>query len=192
MNQSIIYIILLIIIILIIINNYIIKDDIILGKTKEGIECYLNKGDNKGKINSVLNNKYYTGIKWECVEFIRRYLILIKRVTFKNVDSALDLLKLSNMIHIDSLLSKNIYHFKNGENKIKEGDLIICINENDIINGHIVMVSNNNGDEIEIIEQNYDNRSWEDRNYSRKWYIKKNKIYSNDKNEKIIDIIRIE
>ena len=100
MNYTILYIILLIIICLIIINIYINKEDIVLGKTKEGIECYLNRGVNKGEINRILVNQYYTGIKWECVEFIRRYLILKKRITFENVESALKLIDLSNMIFL--------------------------------------------------------------------------------------------
>jgi hypothetical protein len=99
MNTSILYFILLIIICLIIINIIIINN-IILGKTKEGIECYLNSGRNKGEINRVKNGQYYTGLKWECVEFIRRYLILTKGITFENVESALDLLELSNMRYI--------------------------------------------------------------------------------------------
>jgi hypothetical protein len=53
------------------------------------------------------------------------------------------------------------------------------------------MISKCNGNEIEIIEQNYDNQSWDNKNYSRKWYTKNNKLYSQNKNEKIIDIIRI-
>jgi hypothetical protein len=165
------------------------RGDIVLGKTIEGIECFLNEGINKGKINKI-NGRYYTGIKWECVEFLRRYLIITRGITFQKINSALELCILPYVIDISNGILKNIVHYKNGEIKIKKGDIII-LNTTNNKNGHVVIVSKCIGNQIEIIEQNYDNKLWNGKNYSRKYNIKNNYIYSNNKDELVIDIIRI-
>ncbi len=180
----------LIIIIIVIIIIKVICRDIVLGVTKEGIECYMNGGYNKGEENW-MEDRIYLGIKWECVEFIRRYLIKTKGITFNRIKNAKDLINMDEFKKINKSKIK-INHYKNGDEIINIGDIIIIedkMNKND--EGHVCIVSAKNENKLEIIEQNYDNRSWNGRNYSRIFMIKNNIIYTNNKNENIIDIIRI-
>lgn len=181
--------ILIIIVIMIIIIKLMCRD-IILGVTREGIECFMNRGYNKGEENWI-EDRIYSGIKWECVEFIRRYLIKTKEITFEKIQNAKDLIELKECKKLNGLKVK-VNHYKNGGEIIKIGDIIIIEDQNNKKDvGHVCIVCNKNENQLEIIEQNYDNKSWNGKNYSRMFIIKNNIIYTNNRNEKIIDIIRI-
>lgn len=40
----------------------------------------------------------YTGVRWQCVEFIRRYLIIRHGITFQPIENAYDFIQLSHFI----------------------------------------------------------------------------------------------
>lgn len=40
---------------------------------------------------SDLNMTVYSGVKWQCVEYARRYLIMVYGVTFESVDNAFNI-----------------------------------------------------------------------------------------------------
>jgi len=167
-------------------ENY--KENFELGKTKEGIVCYLNSKD-KGKETNFIkigSEEIYTGLKWECVEFARRYLILTKGVTFDDVTTALDIPNLKYFRNLDGSIHP-IHIFKNGNYDIKEGDLIVMEDEMDT--GHVAVVCGRNENELFIAEQHYDEKEWGNKNYSRIFKVE-NIITSPDENEKIIAIIR--
>ena len=42
------------------------------------------------------NEKIYTGLKYQCVELARRYLILVKQITFEDVDFAYQIFTLKH------------------------------------------------------------------------------------------------
>jgi len=121
------------------------------------------------------NNKYiYSGMKWQCVEYARRYLITKLGFTFKPINNAVDIFLLSNVESIDGLQKKNFTSFKNGEissfplNIPIVNDLIIWeITQPDIPFGHVAVVLKVDGDNIYIGEQNWSNDMWENPNYSR-------------------------
>lgn len=168
----------------------------IIGKTKEGVICYSNKDKkyNKYNYNKYNNSKIYTGEKWECVEFVRRYFIETKNITFQQVDNAYGIFDLNFFIDLKRTLPYTIYKYKNGQVKPLSNDIIIFHNKNtNNGHGHVCIISDIENDKIKIIEQNYDNKKW-NKNYSRKiFYDKKNKlIISNDNNEKVYGIIRME
>ncbi len=184
MYSKFIYILISILIIII-----FLRKDNVLGITIEGVKCYLNGGWNKGEENRI-ENGIYTGMKWECVEFVRRYLIQTKKITFKQIKNAKELLEVDFFIKINTMKRVDINHFKNGEKKIEKGDIIIMENERDN-NGHVCIISNIINNKVEIIEQNHNNKSWNNKFYSRILIIKGNKIEDIDNKEKIIGIIRI-
>jgi threonine dehydratase len=121
------------------------------------------------------NNTYiYSGMKWQCVEYARRYLITKLGFTFKPVNNAVDIFMLSNVESIDGLIIKKFKSFKNGDNSYFPlnipivNDLIIWeINEPDVPYGHVAVVLKVERDNIYIGEQNWSNDIWMSQNYSR-------------------------
>lgn len=165
---------------------------IVLGETKEGIQSFSNLFWNNETNYIHINNKLYnTGLKWECVEFVRRYLILVKGVTFESIDNALQLTKINNFVNIDTLFPIPINHNQNGQCFIEKDDILVIKNSSPF--GHVAIVSNVDKDTntIEIVEQNYNNYwFWSSNNYSRCFVLRDGMIFSNDQNETIIDIIK--
>jgi len=127
----------------------------------EGVVVFSNyKGNYKGK----RNERSYAGEKWECVEFVRRFLMNTRGITFDEIDHAYDILNLQSFQTLDG---KKIPIEKNTNNPEK-GDILVWDKDyKDMKNGHVaIVVSKDNGDLL-IAEQNWENKEWEDRNYSR-------------------------
>lgn len=128
---------------------------------------YNNNDENKrDKYNYIYNIK--TGIKWECVEFIRRYCIIKYKLTFELVNNVYDMVNLKYFINIDTLklFFLNFYH-RNSNFIPKVDDLVIFYYKN---TGHIAIISNTSNisnNIIEICEQNWE-KDWESSKYSRK------------------------
>lgn len=121
-----------------------------------------------------------TGIKWECIEFIRRFLIEKRRLYFELVDNVYDMINIKYFINLDTLkpISLNFYR-RNSNFKPKVNDLVLFYYKN---TGHIAIISHiSNIHVLEICEQNWEN-NWESSRYSRR-------ILSNDPS--IIGFIRI-
>ena len=131
----------------------------VLGWTKEGVISFSNyKKDGK--------QRSYAGEKWECVEFVRRFLMTTRGITFDEIDHAYDIFNLSSFQTIDG---KRIPIVKNNKKQYKpeRGDVLVWGKDEDK-NGHVAMVveTKENGD-ILIAEQNWENEEWGDRHYSR-------------------------
>jgi len=165
--------------------------DIILGKTKEGVICYKNEGNVEGNYFYPPYN-IYTGEKWECVEFVRRYLIKTRNVTFSQVNSSYDVFHLPYFINLYEVLPYEIQKYKNGEVIPVSGDIIIFHVDNEQY-GHICVIDSVKEQSIQIVEQNYDNKSWGNKDYSRIIYYNKNDrtMTSPDTHEKVYGIIRL-
>jgi len=121
------------------------------------------------------NNTYiYSGMKWQCVEYARRYLITKLGFTFKPVNNAVDIFSLSHVETFDGLFKKEFKSFKNGDNSYFPlnipivNDLIIWdIYEPDVPYGHVAVVLKVERDNIYIGEQNWSNDIWMAPTYSR-------------------------
>ena len=123
---------------------------------------YYNDNDKRDRYNYIYNIK--TGIKWECIEFIRRYFMIKYRLTFELVDNVYDMVNLKYFINIDTLkpFFLNFYP-RNSNFTPKVDDLVLFYYKN---TGHIAIISNTSNI-IEICEQNW-NKNWESSKYSRK------------------------
>ena len=115
-------------------------------------------------------NNIFTGLKYQCVEFARRYLIITRGITFEEVDNAYQIFDIQNFInlkgyYIPTIKSKNIAD-------LKIGSLIIwskTINHT----GHVAVVVHKTTNSIYIAEQNWCNKKWAMKFYSRKININK-------------------
>jgi hypothetical protein len=129
--------------------NYIKKNygDII--GSFNGVQSYSNS-DNKINTANYYNN-IYTGIKWECVEYVRRYLIINNNITFSNVDSAFEIPNAQFMtLHGEIIIPKK-------NNNLVIGSIIIFLKdyEVDSPDGHVAIISSILTSGITIAEQNY-------------------------------------
>ena len=129
--------------------NYIKKNygDII--GTFNGVQAYSNS-NNKIDTPNYYNN-IYTGLKWQCVEYVRRYLIINHNITFDNVNSASEIADAQFM----TLHGKIIIPKKN--NNLVIGSIIIFPKDYEIDSpdGHVAIISSVLQSGITIVEQNY-------------------------------------
>lgn len=147
----------------------------------ENVEAYSNCNDNciSYELNFIdLPNmqKIFTGLKWQCVEYARRYLILTMNVTFGDVESAY---QIYNLIYASSVFNKNKKYkfigYPNGSTELpKKNDLLIFKKTLMSPYGHVAVITNVNAPEgyIEICEENY-NQKWDFPNYSRRIILEK-------------------
>jgi len=123
----------------------------------EGVVVFSNY---KGK----RNERSYAGEKWECIEFVRRFLMNTRGITFDEIDHAYDILNLPSFQTLDG---KKIPIDKTTNNPEK-GDILVWDKDNkDMKNGHVAIVVSKDNGNLFIAEQNWENKDWEDRNYSR-------------------------
>jgi len=129
----------------------------------------------------------FTGIKWQCVEYARRYLILNHNITFQEIDNAYDIFALDyfNSIIDNSLIP--IRKISNNSNiPFHVGSLLIWSKDfNKYLTGHVAVITEmnislaNHNNYITISEQNFDNVNFK-RNL--KVTVTNGKIFIHDKN----------
>lgn len=115
------------------------------------------------------SKKIYTGLRWECVEYARRWLIVNRGITFPKIKSAYQLWNLKYFKYLGQKKQIPVEHYANKQsrNAPKVGDLIVY-NKQLIPNGHVAIVVGVTNDAIMLAEQNYFNLLWEGLNYSRR------------------------
>lgn len=121
---------------------------------------------NRVSYNQVCDGRqlYTTGIKWECVEFVRRYLILRGGVTFDSVEHAYDMWNLTHFwklpANFPTLANSNvmvpvkIHHtLKQSYNLSgpKKGDILVWGPSELMPNGHVAIALS----PTVLIEQNH-------------------------------------
>jgi len=142
----------------------------ICGKTEEGVIFYSNSNsEDENNINYV--NGYQSGECWQCVEFVRRFLIITKGITFDTVDNAYNIWDLSSFQSLDGVPIPiiKIKNNKNNKNNHPQKRDILIWNQyvDDNETGHVAIVTDvDRKGNVFIAEQNKDNE-YTDHNYSR-------------------------
>ena len=119
--------------------------------TFNGVPAYSNrKNRTKKSRDSYLN----TGIKWQCVEYARRYLQTTRGITFANVKGAFEIPG-AKFTTLDGDSVKKT-------NDLKIGSLVIWPKKykNNAPYGHVAVVSKIKPNGIYVAEQNYDNKTF--------------------------------
>jgi hypothetical protein len=161
----------IVIIIFIVYIVFIIQKNDVQGVDPHGVVSYINDVSKEEKYNYLHGN--VTGIKGECVEYARRWMMIVNGVTFESVDNAYDLW---NTTHVSLLSDQTIkYKFINypihSHNKPTVGSLVIYRKTNKYPYGHVaVIVGVHENGEVDIAEQNQSCDKWEN-NYSRRIYL---------------------
>ena len=117
--------------------------------TFDGVSAYSNRknGTKKSRANYI-----NTGIKWQCVEYARRYLQTTRGITFANVKGAFEIPRAKfTTLDGDSIKKTN---------DLKVGSLVIWPKKykNNSPYGHVAVVSKIKPNGIYVAEQNYDDK----------------------------------
>lgn len=148
----------------------------VLGKSPRGIEAYSNCQSGCVIFEPNKWNGTYTGIKWQCVEYARRWLLINAGAVYGDIDIAADFWDKIDYL-TDVKTNKQIpleTHINGSEQAPEVGDMLVYAKAFNGT-GHIAVVTGldiNNG-LVEVSEQNFNNVSWPD-NYARKIMLIKN------------------
>eukprot|EP00658_Telonema_sp_P-2_P012196 TRINITY_DN14647_c0_g1_i2.p1 TRINITY_DN14647_c0_g1~~TRINITY_DN14647_c0_g1_i2.p1 ORF type:complete len:253 (+),score=63.06 TRINITY_DN14647_c0_g1_i2:99-857(+) len=120
----------------------------------------------------------YTGMRWQCVEYARRFLVLVQEYgfgyTFESVDGAADIWELTTVQSIWNSSNKTAFlRFPNGNSTGDFatsdpllGDILIYPRQpGGFPFGHIGIIAYINTTHIGIAEQNWFNAPWPTENY---------------------------
>ncbi len=135
----------------------------VLGVSTGGVEAYSNCQSNCVIFEPNKWKGTYTGIKWQCVEYARRWLLVHKGAVYGDVDIAADIWdKIDHLTHVASNRKIPLESHLNGSKQPpRVGDLLVYARA--FYNtGHVAVVTDvdyENG-VIEVGEQNYNNEPW--------------------------------
>lgn len=137
----------------------------VTGITSSGVIAYSNC--NSQCVNPEPNfvEGVFTGIKWQCVEYARRWLLLNKKVVYGDVDIAADIWNLQTVHTPDKDKHYTFSSILNGSSDVnlQRGDLLIYAAAF-LGTGHVAVVLKVDEKEQKIIvgEQNYTNKIWQE------------------------------
>ena len=156
----------------------------LLGVTPSGVKAYSNCNGQCISFSSNKIDEKFTGIKWQCVEFARRWLMINKRLSFKGIDIAANIWTDINVYQDEFDDAIELATYENGsEVWPRKGDLIIY-DKKLFGTGHVAVVIevDSNNSVVYVAEQNYKNNKWKGL-YSRKisYELIGNKFYIKDK-----------
>ena len=146
--------------------------------------------------------RVYTGMQWQCVEFARRFLLLRKNFVFGSVDGAEDIFSVCEEVW-DPLNASNRRSFLSiaqGSRAVvspflEEGVLIIWSRQlPDMPFGHVAVVVNVDVGQrlVHIAEQNYNSEVWSDgQRYSRSLPLSSNGFFVDDAVDTIVGYKKI-
>lgn len=143
-----------------------------LGENK-GIIGYSNCNNDcesdEWNIINIGQQAHKTGMKWQCVEYARRWYIKQLGYTFASIDHAYEIWDLEHASKLASETTLKWIKFPNGNTtgKPRVNDLLIY-NKQQGIHGHVSVIVKVSNDEVYIAEQNYTNSLWEEDSYARK------------------------
>lgn len=152
----------------------------VIGVSKRGIKAFSNCNSSCVIFEPSKWQGTYTGIKWQCVEYARRWLLINTGAVYGDVDIAADIwTKINNLTDVATNKILPLESHLNGSRQPPQvGDMLIYAKAFNNT-GHVAIVIDVNHKKgiIEVGEQNYSNMIWPG-NYSRKIeLIKKDDIY---------------
>ncbi len=112
----------------------------------------------------------FMGYKWQCVEFVRRWLYVNKRYVFDDIPMAYDIFRLRTVKKLSDNSLLPLHSFKNGARRRPEpGCLLIWEPVGEFaITGHVAIVTEVHDEYLRFADQNDENHVWpKGQNYSR-------------------------
>lgn len=113
--------------------------------------------------------KLFTGTKWQCVEYARRYLLLTLGVTFSSIPMAWNIFTdLNAFENIEDKSPKKIRKHLDGSNIPPRIHSLLIWSKACRRTGHVAVITNITESFVEICEQNWDHKEWINPNFSRR------------------------
>jgi hypothetical protein len=140
----------------------------VLGATLDGTSAYSNCKADCVIFEPNREHGVYSGIKWQCVEFARRWLIRNRGLTFGDVDIAADIWAIDSFTRLSDGSKVPVVNQLNGANALpQKGDLLIYAKDY-LGTGHAAVVLDVDRAKglIRVGEENYENQKWP-ANYAR-------------------------
>ena len=137
--------------------------------------------------------KIFCGIKFQCVEYARRWLILVKNITFEQIDMAYQLFT-SDYICFKNIWTKQQIPYTKCPNGSTispvTGSILLWDKADNYLTGHVAIILNIDENYVYIGEQNWEDILWSN-SYARKIPIirKLDQIWLNDSNEYNLNIL---
>ena len=136
----------------------------VLGRSPLGVTAYSNCASACVVFQPNHHEGTYTGIKWQCVEYARRWLLANRGVVYGDVDYAIDIWdKIDHYRQVSTDRKIPVANLPNGSTKPPEvGDLLIYAKVMFGGTGHVAVVTGvdlENGT-IQVGEQNFTNQQW--------------------------------
>ncbi len=112
----------------------------------------------------------YTGYKWQCVEFARRWLLLNMGYVFDDISMAYDIFRLTTVKRVSDNSTLPLRAFANGSLRHPEPGCMLIWSEGGEFNvtGHVAIITEVFPDRVRIAEQNLHHQLWQEGcNFSR-------------------------
>jgi glutathionylspermidine amidase/synthetase len=143
--------------------NCISPYGMVLGASSGGVEAYSNC---RPECKVYVPNKWkgtFTGVKWQCVEYARRWLLINNGAVYGEVDTAADIWdKVDHLTHVATQKKLPLETHLNGSEKPpRRGDLLVYARAF-YDTGHVAVVTDVDHENgvIKVAEQNFDNQPW--------------------------------
>ncbi|MDH3578762.1 MAG: glutathionylspermidine synthase family protein [Gammaproteobacteria bacterium] len=147
----------------------------ILGYAPGGVPSYSSDYDSANEQEFTDRHSYrsfvdgiYMGMKWQCVEFARRWLYANLGWVFDDVAMAYDIFRLQSGLVISDGSRLPLHSFRNGSRRRPEPGAMLIWNEGGhfTTTGHVAIITDVGDGSVRIAEQNFEHRKWQD---DRRW-----------------------
>lgn len=140
----------------------------ILGFASFNVPAYSNGNDTFISNENHFIDGVFMGMKWQCVEFARRWTFIRKGSIFESVDGAEDIwTKIKSIERLSDKKQIPVKHHPNGSPSPPTNEsYLIYSRQKDMPFGHIAVIVDVQQDRLRLAEQNYLFHRWQF-NYSR-------------------------
>ena len=134
----------------------------VLGQTEDGVKAYSNCRPACVVFEPYHHEGTYTGIKWQCVEYARRWLLREKGVVFGDVDTAADMWQVTSVTQPDGAGERFWTGVLNGADAPPMVGDVLIYGEAFEGTGHaaVVVRVDDKAQQLFVAEQNYLNTKW--------------------------------
>jgi len=138
--------------------SYHLLSNHILGKDPFGVVAY--RYDETQPDEEYFIHGFFLGIRGQCVEYARRWLLSVRGITFPSIQDASDLWNMEEAIHIRSQQRIPFLSVPASERLPKIGDLVIYDRHPIYPHGHVAVVVYISSLWIGLAEQNISDKKW--------------------------------
>ena len=132
------------------------------GIASTNVPAYSNRNSNVFNTGRQYHHGVYTGYQWQCVEFARRWLLIRKTCTFKDIPSACNIW--DDVPHIERVTDGQRFRLRpvaNGSPEPpKKDSLLIYYRSFRMPFGHVAVITDVTKDHVHIAEQNNLHHYW--------------------------------